>query len=37
MGVAQQFESSLQYRAIAPLRQRAAHTRLFLVEGVPNP
>ncbi len=37
MATAQRFESSAQYRAIAPLRQRAARSRLFLVEGVPKP
>ncbi|HET6169472.1 MAG TPA: DUF1330 domain-containing protein [Terracidiphilus sp.] len=36
MAIAQKFESSPQYRAIAPLRQRAARSRLFLVEGSPN-
>ncbi len=33
LAVAQQFESSPEYRAVAPLRLRAAHSRLFLVEG----
>ncbi len=37
MATARRFESSPQYRAIAPLRQRAASSRLFLVEGVPLP
>lgn len=36
LAIAQKFESSPQYRAIAPLRQRAARTRLFLVEGSPK-
>ena len=31
---ARRFESSPEYRAIAPLRQKASRTRLFLVEGV---
>ena len=35
LAVAQKFEASPEYRSIAPLRQKAAHTRLFLVEGVP--
>ncbi|HUX45370.1 MAG TPA: DUF1330 domain-containing protein [Terracidiphilus sp.] len=34
--IAEKFESSPQYKAIAPLRQRAARTRLFLVEGAPQ-
>ncbi len=33
LAVAQQFENSSQYRAIAALRKKAARTRLFLVEG----
>ncbi len=33
LAVAQQFEESPQYEAIAPLRKKAARTRLFLVEG----
>ena len=33
LAVAQQFENSSQYVAIAPLRKKAARTRLFLVEG----
>jgi len=33
LAAAEKFESSPQYRAIAPLRQRAARTRLFLAEG----
>jgi uncharacterized protein (DUF1330 family) len=36
LAVARRFESSPEYRAIAPLRQKAARTRLFLVEGVPG-
>lgn len=35
LAAAEKFESSPQYRAIAPLRQRAARTRLFLAEGAP--
>ncbi len=31
--MAQQFEESPQYKAIAPLRKKAARTRLFLAEG----
>jgi uncharacterized protein (DUF1330 family) len=33
LSMAQKFESSPQYQAIAPLRQKAARSRLFLVEG----
>lgn len=33
LAVAEKFESSPEYQAIAPLRRRAALTRLFLVEG----
>ena len=33
LAAAEKFESSPQYRAIAPMRQRAARTRLFLAEG----
>ena len=33
LAVAQGFENSSQYKAIAPLRKKAARTRLFLVEG----
>lgn len=33
MAIAQKFESSPQYQAIAPLRRHASRTRLFLVEG----
>ena len=36
LNVAKSFESSAQYLAIAPLRQRASRTRLFLVEGTPQ-
>ena len=36
LAIARRFESSPEYRAIAPLRQKAAHTRLFLVDGVPG-
>ena len=36
LAAAEKFESSPQYRAIAPLRQRAARTRLFLAEGAPR-
>lgn len=36
LAAAEKFESSPQYRAIAPLRQRAARTRLFLAEGSPE-
>lgn len=36
LAIARRFESSPEYRSIAPLRQKAARTRLFLVEGVPN-
>jgi uncharacterized protein (DUF1330 family) len=36
LAVAQAFENSAQYRAIAPLRKKAAHTRLFLAEGGPR-
>lgn len=34
--IAREFESSPQYQAIVPLRQQAARSRLFLVEGTPN-
>ena len=37
LAAAQAFEASPQYRAIAPLRQKASRTRLFLVEGAPQP
>jgi len=33
LAVAQRFESSPEYRAVAPLRLRSARSRLFLVEG----
>lgn len=33
LSMAQKFESSPQYQAIAPLRRKAARSRLFLVEG----
>jgi uncharacterized protein (DUF1330 family) len=33
LSMAQKFESSPQYQAIAPLRQKASRSRLFLVEG----
>jgi uncharacterized protein (DUF1330 family) len=36
LAVAQKFESSPEYRAIAPLRQRAATSRIFLIEGAPQ-
>lgn len=36
LAAAEKFETSPQYRAIAPLRQRAARTRLFLAEGAPR-
>ena len=36
LAVAEEFESSPQYRAIAPLRQHAARSRLFLAEGAPQ-
>lgn len=34
LDVAKRFEASPEYRAIAPLRRKAARTRLFLVEGM---
>ena len=34
---AKAFEASPQYLAIAPLRQRASHGRIFLVEGSSQP
>lgn len=37
LATAKSFESSAEYRAIAPLRQRASRSRLFLVEGTPQP
>jgi uncharacterized protein (DUF1330 family) len=36
MAVAQKFESSPQYQAIAPLRKKSSRTRLFLAEGAPE-
>jgi uncharacterized protein (DUF1330 family) len=33
---ARRFESSAEYQAIAPLRRKAAHSRIFLVEGTPR-
>lgn len=33
LAAAKRFEESPEYKAIAPLRQRAATSRLFLVEG----
>lgn len=36
LAVAEKFESSPEYRAIAPLRHRAAQSRIFLVEGAPR-
>src|SRR5450631_3153840 len=33
LDIAKSFEASPQYLAIAPLRQKASRTRLFLVEG----
>jgi uncharacterized protein (DUF1330 family) len=36
LAVAEKFESSPQYRAIAPLRLHAARSRLFLAEGAPQ-
>lgn len=37
LAIAKSFEASAQYLAIAPLRQRASRSRLFLVEGSPQP
>lgn len=37
LAVAKSFEASPEYRAIAQLRQRAARSRIFLVEGAPQP
>jgi uncharacterized protein (DUF1330 family) len=34
---AKSFEASPEYLAIDPLRQRASHSRIFLVEGFPQP
>lgn len=33
LAAARIFENSAEYRAIAPLRRRAAQSRIFLVEG----
>lgn len=33
LAAARIFENSAEYQAIAPLRKRAAHSRIFLVEG----
>jgi uncharacterized protein (DUF1330 family) len=37
LAAAKSFETSPEYRKIAPLRQKAARSRLFLVEGSPRP
>jgi uncharacterized protein (DUF1330 family) len=37
MAVAKSFEGSPEYLEIAPLRPRASQSRLFLVEGSPQP
>ena len=37
LAIAKSFEASQQYLEIAPLRQRASRSRLFLVEGSPQP
>jgi uncharacterized protein (DUF1330 family) len=34
LAAARSFEDSAEYRAIAPLRQKAARSRVFLVEGI---
>ena len=34
LAAARSFEDSPEYQAIAPLRQKAAHSRVFLVEGI---
>jgi uncharacterized protein (DUF1330 family) len=34
---ARKFEYSKEYTAIAPLRQKTAESRLFIVEGAPDP
>jgi len=34
LAAARSFEDSQDYRAVAPLRRKAAHSRVFLVEGV---
>ncbi len=37
LAIAKSFEASPRYLAIAPLRQRASRSRIFLVEGSPQP
>ncbi len=37
LAIAKSFEASPQYLEIAPLRQKASRSRLFLVEGSPLP
>jgi uncharacterized protein (DUF1330 family) len=37
LGAARAFEDSAEYRDIAPLRQKAARSRVFLVEGTAAP
>ena len=34
LAAAQSFEDSAEYKAIAPLRQKAARSRVFLAEGI---
>ena len=34
LAAARSFEDSKDYQAVAPLRRKAAHSRVFLVEGV---
>ena len=34
LAAARSFEDSQDYQAVAPLRRKAAHSRVFLVEGV---
>jgi len=34
LAAAQSFENSADYQAIAPLRQKAARSRVFLAEGL---
>ena len=36
LAMAKSFEASPEYLAIAPLRKRASHSRIFLVEGSPQ-
>jgi uncharacterized protein (DUF1330 family) len=36
LAAARSFEESPDYQAIAPLRRKAAHSRVFLVEGTPQ-